>query len=313
MNDYISIISSLIIFLFPYLGRKWFNPQLLSSTVVSLGLLGTFGGIMYGLWVFSVEQIDSSIPQLLEGLKTAFLTSIAGMLASLILKLVPVFYGIRKEEEQEEEVTDKQLLLVLENIEKNTQPTATLALVQEVKLSNEQLKNNFQSLNDNLQNMVARELHFNTEALASSLQSVISNLDNRISEQINQTILKIYDILEQQLQHIIHSQEFNQTIQEQLQDTLSKLQETIQNIETFLGKSNNLNMKQNHVFMEQVTSFGEFIKGSEQQMSSQLNRMEEKYERELTELEKFTKTLMTIIKKLSQDHDTLYKKTNDVE
>ena len=74
MNDYISIISSLIIFLFPYLGRKWFNPQLLSSTVVSLGLLGTFGGIMYGLWVFSVEQIDSSIPQLLEGLKTAFLT-----------------------------------------------------------------------------------------------------------------------------------------------------------------------------------------------------------------------------------------------
>lgn len=45
MNDYISIISSLIIFLFPYLGRKWFNPQLLSSTVVSLGLLGTFGGI----------------------------------------------------------------------------------------------------------------------------------------------------------------------------------------------------------------------------------------------------------------------------
>lgn len=52
MNDYISIISSLIIFLFPYLGRKWFNPQLLSSTVVSLGLLGTFGGIMYGLWVF---------------------------------------------------------------------------------------------------------------------------------------------------------------------------------------------------------------------------------------------------------------------
>lgn len=173
MNDYISIISSLIIFLFPYLGRKWFNPQLLSSTVVSLGLLGTFGGIMYGLWVFSVEQIDSSIPQLLEGLKTAFLTSIAGMLASLILKLVPVFYGIRKEEEQEEEITDKQLLLVLENIEKNTQPTATLALVQEVKFSNEQLKNNFQSLNDNLQNMVARELHFNTEALASSLQTVI--------------------------------------------------------------------------------------------------------------------------------------------
>ncbi len=57
MNDYISIISSLIIFLFPYLGRKWFNPQLLSSTVVSLGLLGTFGGIMYGLWVLMSSRL----------------------------------------------------------------------------------------------------------------------------------------------------------------------------------------------------------------------------------------------------------------
>ena len=64
---------------------------------------------------------------------------------------------------------------------------------------------------------------------------------------------------------------------------------------------------------DRMSSFGDFIKGSEQQMSSQLTRMEEKYERELTEWEKFTKTLMTIVKKLSTDHDTLYKKMNDSE
>lgn len=308
MNDYISIICSLVIFLFPYLGRKRFNVQLLSTTVVSLGLLGTFGGIMYGLWIFKVDQIDASIPQLLEGLKTAFLTSIAGMLSSLLLRLAPGFYGIKKEVENKEEITDKQLFEVLEHIEKNTQPATSRELIQEIKRSNEQLGNNFQTLNANLEKMTSREINFNTEALSNSLQAVISRLDNNISKQINQTILKIHDIQEQQLQYMMRSQEFTQAMQEQLRDTLLKLQETNQNIGTFLGKSNNLNMKQSHAFMEQVTSFGEFIKGSEQQMSLQLTRMEEKYERELTEMEKFTKTLMTIIKKLSQDHDNLYKK-----
>ncbi|MCB6972380.1 MULTISPECIES: hypothetical protein [Butyricimonas] len=313
MSDYISIISSLVIFLFPYIGRKWFNIQLLSSTVVSLGLLGTFGGIMYGLWLFNVDHIDLSIPQLLEGLKTAFLTSIAGMLASLLLKLTPAFYGMKKEVEQQEEFTDKQLFELLGNIEKNTKSTDSSELIQVIKLSNERLVDNFQSLNDNLLKITSRELSLNTEALTETLQMVISHLDNKVSEQINQTILKIHDIQEQQLQYMAHAEEFTQTMQEQLRDTLLKLKETNKNIETFLGKTNNMNMKQSHAFMEQVSSFGDFIKGSEQQMNSQLTRIEEKYERELTELEKFTKTLMTIVKKLSIDHDTLYKKMNDSE
>lgn len=313
MNDYISIISSLIIFLFPYLGRKWFNTHVLSSTVVSMGLLGTFGGIMYGLWVFNVDQLGNSIPQLLEGLKTAFLTSIAGMLSSLLLRLAPAFYGIKQEKENKEEITDKQLYELLENIEENTKSGSSQEFIQEIKQSNERLENSFQLLNDNLLKVTSRELDLNSEALSNTLQKVISQLDNKVSEQINQTILKIHDIQEQQLQYMMHSQEFTQTMQEQLRDALLKLQDTNKNIEIFLGKSNNVNMKQSHTFMEQVTSFGEFIKGSEQQMSSQLNRMEEKYERELTEMEKFTKTLMTIIKKLSQDHDTLYKKANGNE
>lgn len=308
MNDYVSIISSLIIFLFPYFGRKWFNVQVLSSTVVSLGLLGTFGGILYGLWIFSVDQLDISIPQLLEGLKTAFLTSIAGMLSSLLLKLSPSFYGIKVKSDKDE-ITDKQLFELLVNIEKNTRSTSSQEFVQIMKQSNEQLNN----LNNSLLKATSRELNFNAETLSSTLQTVISHLDDKVSEHINQTILKIHDTQELQLQSMTRSQEFTQTMQEQLHNTLSKLQETNKNIEIFLGKSNNLNLKQSHTFMEQVSSLGEFIKGSELQMNAQLNRMEEKYERELTELEKFTQTLKTIIKKLSQDHDALYKKTNEIE
>lgn len=45
----------------------------------ALGILGTFIGIIIGLLNFNTESIDTSIPVLLGGLKTAFITSIVGM------------------------------------------------------------------------------------------------------------------------------------------------------------------------------------------------------------------------------------------
>ena len=58
------------------------------STASILGVLGTFIGIAYGLWNFdsSPEAMHNSIENLLDGMKTAFATSIFGMGISLGLK-----------------------------------------------------------------------------------------------------------------------------------------------------------------------------------------------------------------------------------
>ena len=50
-----------------------------------MGVLGTFAGITIGLLYFDTEDLDASIPILLSGLKTAFFTSLAGMIGSLFL------------------------------------------------------------------------------------------------------------------------------------------------------------------------------------------------------------------------------------
>ena len=49
------------------------------SLMTSLGLFGTFLGIFLGLLQFDPKHIDGSIHQLLNGLQTAFVTSIIGM------------------------------------------------------------------------------------------------------------------------------------------------------------------------------------------------------------------------------------------
>lgn len=50
----------------------------------TLGVLGTFLGITLGLCTFDPGNLDKSIPDLLLGLKTAFYTSLAGMIASVV-------------------------------------------------------------------------------------------------------------------------------------------------------------------------------------------------------------------------------------
>ena len=66
--------------------KKWIEQ--LPSVVSTLGVLGTFLGITRGLLSFDTSNLDTSIPLLLDGLKTAFFTSLLGMACSLVLNRV---------------------------------------------------------------------------------------------------------------------------------------------------------------------------------------------------------------------------------
>lgn len=63
--------------------RRWIEQ--LPSLVSTVGVLGTFVGITKGLIGFDTNDIAGSIPTLLGGLSTAFFTSLAGMIGSLLL------------------------------------------------------------------------------------------------------------------------------------------------------------------------------------------------------------------------------------
>jgi hypothetical protein len=63
------------------------NPYLyeaIPGVFTTLGVFGTFIGIVFGLQDFDVKNITESIPPLLSGLKTAFWTSIIGIILSFI-------------------------------------------------------------------------------------------------------------------------------------------------------------------------------------------------------------------------------------
>lgn len=59
-----------------------------TNLLTSLGMLGTFIGIVIGLLHFDTADIEGSISLLLDGLKTAFMTSLFGMALAMVYKVL---------------------------------------------------------------------------------------------------------------------------------------------------------------------------------------------------------------------------------
>ena len=87
-----------------------YAPTLLTS----LGILGTFTGIVIGLLNFDPAQLDASIGKLLDGLKTAFITSITGMGAGILFKVLSTTLLKPMESESESEVGPADILAKLD-------------------------------------------------------------------------------------------------------------------------------------------------------------------------------------------------------
>lgn len=124
LQNFLAPSSILLIIAFYALLRnhpkhKYILPTILSS----LGILGTFIGIAVGLYTFDVENIDKSVPTLLEGLKLAFVSSIAGIIFTIIKKFElsrdEKFEEIEDEEFGEEEKAENVIPILKEMLVQN--------------------------------------------------------------------------------------------------------------------------------------------------------------------------------------------------
>ncbi|MEH6585209.1 MAG: MotA/TolQ/ExbB proton channel family protein [Halioglobus sp.] len=125
-----------------------YAPTLLTS----IGILGTFTGIISGLLDFNPDDIDNSIGPLLNGLKTAFITSLAGMLLSIVYKAIAVSGFMKKKDAEiisEDEVGAvdiyKAMMLQVEGIDalkKSISENDESSLVGQVKLLRSDVSDN---------------------------------------------------------------------------------------------------------------------------------------------------------------------------
>lgn len=151
--------------------RHWI--EMIPSAISTLGVLGTFFGITLGLLCFDTTNLQQSIPELLSGLKTAFFTSLAGMVGSLILSRQ--INRVYDEETGGVSDINQAAGLIVQKVadfqDKATQQAQSQQvfynLVQQVI---QNLDANMQSLNSNMNslNVAANDIALKIESVASA-------------------------------------------------------------------------------------------------------------------------------------------------
>ncbi|MBX3042534.1 MAG: MotA/TolQ/ExbB proton channel family protein [Candidatus Kapabacteria bacterium] len=91
-----NIIFVLVMFVITVIALIKYNNEpaklkTIAPFLIGIGVLGTFWGIFIALMDFDAAHIQESIAGLLEGLKTAFITSLVGMILSLIANAISQF------------------------------------------------------------------------------------------------------------------------------------------------------------------------------------------------------------------------------
>lgn len=146
------------------------------SMLTSLGILGTFTGIFYGLIEFDLDSINSSIHQLLEGLKVAFGTSILGLGSALSFRISRPFL---EKAMPDEGTTAEDLLRSLERTERG------LEAVQEVTRAG------FEAQILEFKQFAEHMSKAFSDAIIEELKSVIREFNDKMSEQFGENFKQL--------------------------------------------------------------------------------------------------------------------------
>ena len=217
MNTLIFVWSALIAiaFLFGVLRKKD-----IKSEIVSLGVLGTFVGILLSLQHFDVTNIKDALPQILEGMKLAFVTSVEGMAASILLsgylksKPEPSQLQTLISLQQEAVESQKRIAELMEESVTSKTDEFIEALDSIVKQFNaemlEQFGENFSKLDKTVERFLEQQkdyqhrlekLHENMESLSKKHEQ-INNTYSKLSENtstITNEMQKGVDIIQESL------------------------------------------------------------------------------------------------------------------
>ena len=213
------IFGTLFITLCLWAGRK--EKSLIANTASTMGVLGTFVGIFFGLQSFDPSNIQDSIPPLLEGLKTAFITSIVGMVASMLVK---IFY--------KEPVSESDSLPIVVEDEKSLTILSNL-----VNIANEIKRLTFTSIEktESLVNGSNTKLELVGRTIGENLNSVGSIIDKTIRDSTTDIEIRIEKfgeiVAEQSSKELISAiqkvmEDFNAKINDQLGQSFQDLTES---------------------------------------------------------------------------------------
>jgi hypothetical protein len=211
------------------------------ALLTTMGVLGTFFGIFIGLLDFNVEDIDASVPQLLDGLKIAFSTSIVGLGSATAFRLIAT---LAPANEKQADVTPEMIHGVLADIRDDARAnaeaqreglselrnsisserdTSLLTLLQKMRSD---IQDGNKELIEEFRSFAADMAENNSKALIDALQEVLRDFNAKINEQFGDNFKQLNEavgaLLEWQENYRLHLEQ----LQEQFERSVSAIQDS---------------------------------------------------------------------------------------
>ncbi len=194
LQEYLGIVViTFIIAQLVILGIAWSNlskrtswhthTNTWASILTVIGIFGTFFGIFIGLQAFKIENIVESIPELLEGLKLAFLTSLLGILSAIILK----WKGLYQTQKQDD-LGDQTIDEFVEALKKAFGESNLSSKLETLTATVEKVGDENRSVLDKIKNGIADGQNDLLEQLKTLTNTVSDKNDLIITSQKNEAI-----------------------------------------------------------------------------------------------------------------------------
>lgn len=163
------------------------------SILTSIGIFGTFLGVALGLAEFDTTSIQSSVPGLLEGLKTAFWTSIAGLAGALTIKFryAMASMRVRAHRESKQTATMDDLAWHLERISNHLAGEEAEPLVELLKSQHQVQHAQQAELVDTIRHYQRDMTEANKTALQEAISHVMREFNTRIEEQYGENFRQL--------------------------------------------------------------------------------------------------------------------------
>lgn len=200
------------------------------SIIMSTGVLGTFVGIFVGLMGFDTLSLQDSVPLLLDGLKTAFYTSILGMGLAIALSIIQRAKGVKSSQDASMDYLVHQVgnLNYLKGIEDLNHKLASIPtkvdMLQANAATNVILETSFKHINQSLQEAIEQLASGASKELIAALELVIRDFNQNLQNQFGENFKE----LNSAVGRLLTWQENYRVSIEQTQELLAQTRQSMQ-------------------------------------------------------------------------------------
>ncbi len=258
--DNISYGIAILILLSPLLLKRKFGKGHIASLTITIGIFGTFLGVFIGLLDFNADDITASVPKLINGLQTAFVTSIAGLLANLILRIFPSVYGFKEERTgKKSDDMAEQMIESLNRVANSISGDGESTMVTQLQKIRTTNSDGFDEMNKSFEDFAEKMVADNTQSLIDALTQVMKDFNTKINEQFGENFKQLNEAVRAMLEWQKEYKEHVETLTSQFSAVSTNI-EQIDNALKSTAESNNTIFETNELLRETVSDFSATVK-----------------------------------------------------